>query len=275
MKKLISLLVGVLAFVPSITLAAPISNIQLNPIIIQPVISNIPKILTCSVESSNKLVGLTNVVTYKVHFVSNYSKINAPYQVSLLSVTGGPLDIVLEGVGGSASVISGKGYLRIQGSTENTLSYTIQNHSKVRVAAKIDGVSCTTKTLNTIQAAVNRVDIVQPTITPQINPNIVVTTSIHLPVVPPAVEPAYTCKMLIEAMAVDSDTILIGGAISFDHLKVGQYPYTVRGYRSDEPNNVTKFTGFHNAKLDTDNGLVFGQEGKAFLFTYDSKVKTD
>jgi hypothetical protein len=185
---------------------------------------------------------------------------------------------------GAASFNKGTGYITIQGNVENSFTYPIKDNASITVRASLAGVQCTSKVFNTIPAPIA---VVQPAINlNEININtssLLATTSININVpveVPPAgvilpPEQLHTCKMLIEAASIDPDSILIGGAISFQNIKVGQYPYTVRGYRSDTPNDVTKYSGMYNAKLDTASGLAFGQEGKAFLFNYDSKVSTD
>jgi hypothetical protein len=240
--------------------------------------------LTCSVEATiSRPNSINNKVTYKVHYDSNYSLMNGQYTV-YGNLPRLPANLPVYQAAGAASFNKGSGYITIQGNVENSFTYPIKDNASITLRASLAGVQCTSKVLNTIPAPVLSA---QPSINLSdlsINTSSLgVTTSIHLDapvqaqaadVILPA-EQLHTCKMLVEAAAIDSDSILIGGAISFNNIKVGSYPYTVRGYRSDSPNNVTKYSGVYNAKLDTATGLAFGQDGKAFLFTYDSKVSTD
>lgn len=273
MKKTLFLLslASLFAFVPAFALAAPL-NLNLGNFFDVPPLQ-MPKLLSCSVEGTIKrLDNETNQVSYSVKYTSNYAKFNAPYTV-VGSVSHPTANISLYKSGGAISFSTGSGVLSLQGNTTNTFDFAIKNNPGVTVSVSVDGVKCASKYFKTLQPL-----LITP---PKINvtdfsintSSLNVTTSINIPQ-RPAVQ-TQTCQMLIEAAPIDEDSILIGGAISFNNIKVGQYPYTVRGYRNDDPNNVTKYTGVYNAKLDTANGLAFGQEGKAFLFHYDSSAKTD
>lgn len=237
--------------------------------------------LTCSVQGSiKKTNNITNELTYYISYSSNYPKINAAYSV-YGTVERVAANITIFQAAGATNFITGRANISINGNVLNTVSFPIKDNPGVTVSATLNGVKCAPKYFKTIpgvkivDSAVN----VQPDL--NLKPNVVGTSSVvvNVPQVAPAPAPApvqnHTCSMLIEAAPIDSDSILVGGAISFGNLKTGQYNYTVRGYRSDTPNDVTKYTGVYNAKLDTASGMVFGQDGKAFLFTYDSKVSTD
>jgi hypothetical protein len=259
------------AFIPTFVFAAPL-NVNLGNFFDLPPLQ-IPKILSCSVDGTIKrLDNQTNEISYSVKYTSNYGKFNAPYTVAG-TVSHPTANISLYKSGGAISFHTGSALLSLQGNATNTFDFAIKNNPGVTVSASVDGVSCTPKYFKTIQPLLitsPKIDLGDFSInTSSLN----VTTSIDIPQ-RPAVQ-MQTCQMLIEAAPIDEDSILIGGAISFHNIKVGQYPYTVRGYRNDDPNKVIKYTGVYNAKLDTETGLVFGQEGKAFLFQYDSSDETD
>lgn len=279
-NKLIGLLSLALLLVPATSFAAPIDigSLFKDVSLPQPV-----KIFSCAVVGSiSRTNNVTNEVKYKISYSSNYSQLNTPYTLSG-TVDRTTANLTLYQAGGALSILKGEGYLSLQGSEENKFTYAIKDNPGVLLAATVNGVKCTSKYFKTIPPQV----LIAPAVIDlkgiAINTSsLIATTSLNVDV-PVQVSPAgvilpvqaHTCKMLVEAAPIDSDSILIGGAISFNNIKVGSYPYTVRGYRSDSPNNVTKYSGVYNAKLDTATGLAFGQEGKAFLFTYDSKVSTD
>ncbi len=282
-NKLIGLLSLALLLIPGMSFAATTTLGELIHIPV-PDMPSLSHMLSCSVEGSiSRPNGVSNKIIYKVYYKSSYSLMNGQYSV-YGNVPRLPANQPLYQAAGAASFNKGTGYITIQGNVENSFTYPIKDNASITVRASLAGVQCTSKVFNTIPAPIA---VVQPAINlNEININtssLLATTSININVpveVPPAgvilpPEQLHTCKMLIEAAPIDSDSILIGGAISFTNLKTGPYNYTVRGYRSDTPNNVTKYTGVYNAKLDTASGLAFGQEGKAFLFNYDSKVSTD
>lgn len=282
-NKLIGLLSLALLLVPGMSFAATTTLGELIHIPV-PDMPSLSHMLSCSVEGSiSRPNAVSNKIIYKVHYKSSYSLMNGQYSV-YGNVPRLPANQPLYQAAGAASFNKGTGYITIQGNVENSFTYPIKDNASITVRASLAGVQCASKIFNTIPAPIS---VVQPAINlNEININtssLIATTSININVpveVPPAgvilpPEQLHTCKMLIEAAPIDSDSILIGGAISFTNLKTGPYNYTVRGHRSDTPNNVTKYTGVYNAKLDTASGLAFGQEGKAFLFTYDSKVSTD
>jgi hypothetical protein len=260
-------------FLLLISLLIPATSLAVSPILpdihIDVPIFQAPRILTCSIDGTVKRVNLLNEVSYKVQYTSNYSQMNVPYTVygTADRVT---TNLTLYQASGLVFVEKGQADLSLLGNGQNTFTFPIKDNPGITLRASVNGIQCASKYLKTIPAAILPI---QPTLdlsNIQINTSsLSVTTSFSIPL------QNQTCKMLIEAAPIDTDSILIGGAIAFKNIKVGQYPYTVRGYRSDSPNNVTKYTGIYNAKLDTASGLAFGQEGKAFLFTYDSKVSTD
>lgn len=228
--------------------------------------------VTCSVEGTiSRPNSISNKVTYKVHYDSNYSLMNAQYTV-YGNFPQLAANLFVYQSAGATSFSKGSDYISIQGNKENSFTYLIKDNPSITVRASLAGVQCTPKTFRTLPAPVLAA---QPTL--DLTDVTLNTTSLRVTSSVPLNIPVeqHACKMLIEAASIDSDSILIGGAISVTNLKTGQYNYTVRGYRSDTPNNVTKYTGVYNAKLDTASALVFGQDGKAFLFTYDSKASTD
>lgn len=284
MKKNFSLLtilaVGILF--PSLSLAQ-ISGSQ-NFTFTPPQFSLPPAnpVLTCAVEGSIRRVNnVSNEITYKVYYNSNYEKINAKYSVvgSVDKTT--HVSIVYQ-VGGAFSFPKGKGYATLQGSTEQKFTFPISGNPSVLVAATLDGVKCTAKNFKTIQP----IRIIAPS--PQVpdlklNPNVSVTSSGNIQIPPadeddeapaPVVAQDHTCKVITEAMLKDSDSILIGAAIDFDNLKAGKYPYVVRGYKNDDPNNVTKYEGTYTSD-GNNNKYVLNSDGRGFLFNYDSQSAND
>ncbi len=283
-KAFLGVISAVLLLLPGVSFAATSTLGGLIHIPVPEPIVFPSNVLTCSVEGSiSRSNSINNKVTYKVHYNSNYSLMNGQYSV-YGNVPRLPANQPVYQAAGAASFNKGTGYIIIQGNVENSFTYPIKDNASITVRASLAGVQCTSKVFNTIPAPI----VIVP---PSINLNdvsintssLIATTSINLDadvsVPPPGVilppEQLHTCKMLIEAAPIDADSILIGGAISFQNIKVGSYPYTVRGYRNDTPNDVTKYTGVYNAKLDAASGLAFGQEGKAFLFTYNSKTSAD
>ncbi len=278
--KILGFLSLVLLLIPGVSSAAPV---DLGSLLKDVSIPSPVKIFSCAVVGSiSRTNNVTNEVKYKISYMSNYSQLNTPYTI-VGSVDRTTANLMVYQAGGVLSILKGEGYLSLQGSQENKFTYSIKDNPGVLLAATINGVKCTSKYFKTIPSLVLTAPALVDLNGIAINTSsLIATTSLNIDVpvqVPPAgvVLPvqAHSCKMLIEAASIDPDSILIGGAISFQNIKVGQYPYTVRGYRSDTPNNVTKYSGVYNAKLDTASGLAFGQEGKAFLFNYDSKVSTD
>lgn len=264
-------LASLFAFVPAFALAAPI---DFSGLITVPKLEGLPH-MSCSVVGSIKRTNtVVNEITYKVSYDSNYGKLNAPYTV-YGTVDRTTSNITVYQAAGAASFVSGEGYMTLKGNTENKFVFAIKNNPEVMVSATINGTKCTSKVFKTIPAP----SLIQPRIDLSdlsINTSsLAASTTLEVNPPAPVEEQFHTCKMLIEAVSLDDDSILIGGAISAQNLKIGQYPYIVRGYRTDTPNNVTKYEGVYNAKLDSRNTIILGQEGKSFRFTYDSKVNTD
>ncbi len=277
----------VAAIVPfSTAFAAPAPAPSFSPTIqLQPQITpqlQIPETLSCEVEGSIKKVdSKTNEVTYKIHYTSNYSRLNAKYQV-YASISYPTHISIVHQVGGAASIAKGSGYIMQQGSVEQKFTFPIENAPGVTVTAKLDNVNCKAKFFKpvTTTAIIPGIDLT-PDLTLELKPNLGVTGTIRLPENndeqnPPAeVVEAHSCKVLAEGAAKDGDTILIGTAIRFDQLKKGEYPYVVRGYKNDDPNNVKKYEGTYRVDRDAEEGVVFGEDGRAFFFAFDSQNEND
>jgi len=275
---------------PSLVSAAPVPATSLQNFDFQPVLSpptfNLPAVdpvLTCEVEGTNKLVGTDNEITYKIKYTSNYSKLNADYRAVLTPVVSTHIAPMINSTKGATSFVKGSGYIVMQGDDENTFKFKASEYTRVQISATVDDVACKTKVFNVIKPSTLSANIGAALTTtslklPQVDVNTLrVTTTLNIPPQEPAAPEAqeYTCSVLVEALPLDNDTILIGGALRYNTLFQGKYAYEVRGYRNDEPNNVMKYSGITTVQQNTKNGLVFNEDDRAFLFSYDSEVATD
>ena len=282
----LAVLGGATFFSVNAAFAAPAPSPSFSPTIqLQPQITpqlQVAQTLSCEVEGSvKKIDAKTNEVTYKIHYSSNYSRLNAKYQV--LSSISYPTHVsIVHQAGGAASFDKGSGFIMQQGSVEQKFTFPIENAPGVTVTAKLDNVNCKAKFFKpvTTTSIISGIDLT-PDLTLNLKPSLGVTGTIRLPENndeqnPPAdVVENHSCKVLAEGALKDNDTILIGAAIRFDQLKKGEYPYVVRGYKNDDPNNVKKYEGTYRADRDAEDGVVFDEGGKAFFFTFDSQNESD
>lgn len=269
-------------FVPTVAFAQ-IPGINFGDLIDMPEAPALPS-FSCEVEGSIKRINnVSNEVTYKISYATNFDKINAKYQVDAT------IDYTIRvanvyHAGGATSFTSAGKYIMQQGGVEKKFTFAIDKAPGVTVKAKVENFECKSKFFKTLPAS-SLISGIQPTIPDlRLNPNAQVTTSVNInlgddnneqPLPQPESPQNQTCKVLTEAALKDTDTVLIGAAIDFSDLKAGSYPYVVRGYKNDDPNNVRKYEGTYVAKVNEDRGLVFNQEGKAFLYTFDSQSQND
>lgn len=224
--------------------------------------------VSCSVEATTKLVGLTqNEITYKVKYTSNVAKINTSYNVQAGSKTN-----FLHQKGGSFAMIQGTAYVPLTppNTSEMKFTYAIKDNPSVEIQANVNGVHCTSKTVTTLQPAANQINgsAVNSNQNVQLNSNQVA------PQVMPLQIQNHTCQILAEAVKIDADSLQIGAGLKFDNaVKGNKYTYAVRGYLSSNPNVIKEYTGMYAASAQS--GVIMNKDGKAFTFVFDAKASTD
>lgn len=229
--------------------------------------------VSCSVEATTKLVGLTqNQITYKVKYTSNVAKLNTSYNVQ----AGSP-DNFLHQKGGSFSMIKGTAYVPLTppNTSEMKFTYAIAGNPSVEIQANVNGVRCTSKTVTTLQPANTQVSgsAVNSNQNNQIN-GANLNSQMAAPQVIPVQIQNHTCQVLAEAAKIDADSLQIGAVIKFDSaVKGNKYSYAVRGYLNSNPNVIKEYTGMYTAS--SQSGVVMNKDGKSFTFVFDAKSSAD
>lgn len=232
--------------------------------------------ITCSVEATSKLVGLTkNEVTYKLKYTSNYSQLNASY-----ALQAGSPEKFLDEKKGAFSLVKGTNLyvpLTSVNGTERKFTYDIEGNPSVTIQANIKGTKCTTKVLTTKKPAASNLNpsvIANSQANTQFNgANMVQQPDIVSGNAP--VAQAHSCQVLAEAVKQDEDTLKIGGAIKFDNLAKGKIAYSIRGFLSNNPNQVKEYSGVYTNLNDGGSGVIVDQGQKGFVFLFDAKTPLD
>lgn len=224
--------------------------------------------VSCSVEATTKLVGLTqNEITYKVKYTSNVAKINTSYNVQAGSKTN-----FLHQKGGSFAMIQGTAYVPLTppNTSEMKFTYAIKDNASVEIQANVNGVRCTSKTVTTLQPTANQISGSAV----NSNQNVQLNSNQAAPQVMPLQIQNHTCQILAEAVKIDADSLQIGAGLKFDNaVKGNKYSYAVRGYLSSNPNVIKEYTGMYAASAQS--GVIMNKDGKAFTFVFDAKASTD
>lgn len=176
------ILLVVAIFAPQTTFAASVLDGLIN--IPAP---EVPKMMSCNVEGSIKRINnTTNQVTYKVHYGSNYRKVNTPFTV-FGTVERPAANLTLYQLRGNLTVLSGEGYFSINGKQENTFTFPIKDNPGVTVKSTVDGIVCGSSYFKTIQpfAITSSALGISPKI--QLDQDALVQPSINLP---PASQPS-------------------------------------------------------------------------------------
>lgn len=230
--------------------------------------------LTCEVEGTNVVSGsLYNKVTYKIKYTSNYNKVNANYSVTA-TVRRPTATITLYRGGGATTFSNATSYVYMQDGQSKSFTYLIKDNPSITVNATLDGVRCKSKIFTTVKPVTINVPSGSVVETPGLRPKPI--TSITLdPVLNEPVVHNHTCKVIVEGQPKDEDEVYLGAAIQFANIQKGDYPYVIRGFRSDQPNSALKFEGTYKAQANLEKGFVMNSNGKGFIFTYDTDSPND
>jgi len=234
--------------------------------------------LNCFIEATNKLVGTSqNEVTYKLKYSANYSKLNAAYSVQAASPNN-----FLHQKAGAFSLVKGTNYVPVglANASEKKFTYAILENTSVTLEAVVDGKNCKSKILQTIKPASAQINPSLGGTGTGVNTNLNGTVpsntqpALNAPLAEIVVPEKHTCQILAEAAKLDKDTLQIGAGIKFENLKIGKFNYSVRGYLSTAPSQVKEYTGVYTNVTAGATGNVLNN-GKGFLFTFDSKTSAD
>lgn len=163
-----------------------------------------PKIFSCSIEGSNKRISnISNQISYKIHYGSNYGKPGAAF--SVVGTVERPTAVVnVYKLNGNTTVKSIEGDLYLSGRQENIFTFPIKNNPGVTLKATVDGIACAPMYFKTIEplAAISS-SFGVPTI--QLDPNATISQNVNIvPVVPSSGNASGT---------VNSNDAAIGGVV--------------------------------------------------------------
>lgn len=251
------------------TLSLFLASFSLQPAFAAP-FQNLPPFLdlvdtlNCSVEGSIRLMPSgQNEITYKIKYISNYSKPNAAYGVNATSRLPTRIATLHLFSGKSNISLNEEGrYLSLAGASSKTFAFKTDGVDNVTVRATVDGVKCAEKTFRTLHL-IRLIDI---------NPDrIFKPLPFPKPELgPPAISPPQaklSCSIYAEGFGKDDGSIAIGAVIDYKNIKKGSYSYAIRAASTGSAKQEQSYQGTYAAPADG-AGKIWARDGRGFAFTY-------